>query len=181
MFLGIGVGRVYSGAVLPMFFALLFGFFAPENVSEKFSSCQVRCLNKFSGANFCFWVSVWVLCVLVLFCLCFGFICCFFAPETVSEKFSLMSGLVFLGCLLSSFGFFADVVVLVFFVFKRERSGSNRAHPHTHLGGFSCSFFVPLAFVCSPFLAVRPASWRFFGVPFWAPRVFWDSPGTYGA
>ena len=24
-----------------------------------------------------------------------------------------------------------------------------------------------------PVLAVRPASWRFFGVPFWTPRVFW--------
>ena len=46
-----------------------------------------RCLEKFSGANFCFWVSVWVLRVLVLFCLCFCFIICFFAPETVLKKF----------------------------------------------------------------------------------------------
>ena len=53
MFLGIGVGRVYSGAVLPMFL-LYYLVFRSRNVSRKFSSGQVRCLNKFSGANFCF-------------------------------------------------------------------------------------------------------------------------------
>ena len=126
-------------------FCFIIWFFVPENVSRKFSSGQVRLLNKFSGANlclwppychrplvpfleggnavrffhfvffgvwfgvfcrffavllflrslfekfsganFCFWVSVWVLCVLELFCLCFCFIVCFFAPETVLKKF----------------------------------------------------------------------------------------------
>ena len=44
-------------------------------------------MEKFSGANFCFWVSVWVLRVLVLFfCLCFCFIICFFAPEIVLKN-----------------------------------------------------------------------------------------------
>ena len=36
-------------------FCLIIWFFAPENASRKFSSGQVRCLNKFLGANFCFW------------------------------------------------------------------------------------------------------------------------------
>ena len=35
-------------------------FVVPENVSRKFSSGQVRCLNKLSGASFCFMVSVLV-------------------------------------------------------------------------------------------------------------------------
>ena len=123
MFLGVGVGLVCFGAVLPMFW-LYFLFFRSRN-----------CLRKIL----------------------------------------LMSGLVFLGCLLSSFGFLptsSSLFFFLFFVFKRERSGSNRAHPHTHLGCFFLFLFCPAAFVCSPFLAVRPASWRFFGVPFWAPRVF---------
>ena len=62
MFLGVGVGRVSFGAVLPMFL-LYFLLFRSRN-----------CL----------------------------------------EKILLMSGLVFLGCLLSSFGCFADVVVSFF-------------------------------------------------------------------
>ena len=120
LFLCVGVGRVFFGAVLPMFLLYYSFFFAPETVLKKFSWCQVWC---------------------------------------------------FCGGLLSSFGFFADVVVLVFF--ERERSGSNRAHPHTRFVLFVLVLFVvPAAFVRSPFLAVRPASWRFFGVPFWAPRVF---------
>ena len=59
--------------------------------------CLVRCLlplfavrlvlgslfEKFSGANFCFWVAVWVLCFVVGFCLCFCFSFWLFAPETV--------------------------------------------------------------------------------------------------
>ena len=36
-------------------FCLIIWFFAPENASREFSSGQVRCLNKFLGANFCFW------------------------------------------------------------------------------------------------------------------------------
>ena len=96
-----------------------------------------------------------------------------FRPRNCLEKILLMSGLVFLGCLLSSFGLFADVVVfLSFLFFQRDSSGSNRAHPHTHL--FCCFLFCfcvpPRLFL--PVLAVRPASWRFFGVPFWTPRVF---------
>ena len=53
-FLGIGVGRVSPGAVLPLFCFSIW-FFVPEHVSRKFASGQVRFLNKFSGANFCVW------------------------------------------------------------------------------------------------------------------------------
>ena len=56
LFLGFGVGRVYSGAVF-LYFCFIIWFVVPENVSRKLSSGQVRCLNKFSGANFCFMVS----------------------------------------------------------------------------------------------------------------------------
>ena len=68
-----------------------FGFLVSGSVSfvvfDSSSFLRVAVLKKFSGANFCFWVSVWVLRVLVLFCLCFCFIICFFAPETVLKKF----------------------------------------------------------------------------------------------
>ena len=40
-----------------------------------------------------------------------------FRPRNCLEKILLMSGLVFLGCLLSSFGLFADVVVFLSFPF----------------------------------------------------------------
>ena len=57
------------------------------------------------------------------------------------------------------------------FVFKRERSGSHRTPPHA-LVLFVPVFFCPAALGLSPVLAVRPASWRFFGVPFWGPARF---------
>ena len=66
LLLGFGVGRVYSGAVC-LCFCFINGFFVPENVSRKFSSGQVRCLENFSGANFCFTVSVLVLSFSALF------------------------------------------------------------------------------------------------------------------
>ena len=45
-------------------------------------------MKKFSGANFCFWVSVSVVFILVLFCLCFCFSIWFFVPENVSRRFA---------------------------------------------------------------------------------------------
>ena len=60
----------------------------------------------------------------------------FFRSRHCLKKFLLLSGLVFLGCRLSSFGCFADVVALFSFFsffFERDSSGSHRAHPHTHL------------------------------------------------
>ena len=43
--------------------------------------------------------------------------------------------------------------------------------PHTHLFCWFLFCVLPLLSV-SPVLTVRPASRRFLGVPFWAPRVF---------
>ena len=51
--------------------------------------------EKFSGANFCFWVSLLVLCFLVGFGLCFCFMFWRVAPK-VFGKILLMSGLLFL-------------------------------------------------------------------------------------
>ena len=80
-----------------------------------------------------------------------------------------MSGLVFLVFSLF-FGFFVDVVFAFVFLFKRQSSGSNRTPPHA-LVCCSCFFFCP-AVGLSSILAVCLASWRFLGVPFWAPCVF---------
>ena len=63
-------------------------------------------MKKFSGANFCFWVSVLVGffsgAVLPMFLLYYSF----FRSRNCLGKILLMSGLVFLGFFLSSFGFF---------------------------------------------------------------------------
>ena len=114
LFLGFGVSRVYSGDVLPMFL-FYYLVFVPENVSEKFSSCQVRCLKNFRERTFVFGCRCWFCVCLVLFCLCFLLYYLFFRSRNCLRKILLMSGPVFLGCLLSSFGFFADVVAFSFF------------------------------------------------------------------
>ena len=159
-------------------------------VFSPFFFSEGRCLEKFSGANFCFWVSVLVGCFLCCFayvfalnlvfrsrkCLekilfwsgplfgkifgsellflgvgvvrvCFGAVLpMFLLSYLVSrsrkclEKILLMSGFVF-------WGFFSLLLVFrrrrrlfLFCFFKRESSGSNRSHPHTHL--FSVLFLV---------------------------------------
>ena len=93
-----------------------------------------------------------------------------FRSRNCLEKILLMSGLVFLGFLLSSFGCLADVVVSFFF--KRDSSGSHRAHPHTHLFCFFLFCFCVPPRLFLPVLAVRPASWRFFRGAILDPRVF---------
>ena len=79
-----------------------------------------------------------------------------------------------MGLVLSSLGFFVDVVFVFPFssFFSRDTVQVVTGHPRTHLFGFFVFSFCPAALGLSPFLAVRPASWRFFGVPFRAPRVF---------
>ena len=47
MFFGVGVGRVFFLCFFAYVFALLCGFFAPDNVSRKFSLCQVLCFWVF--------------------------------------------------------------------------------------------------------------------------------------
>ena len=76
-------------------------------------------MKKFSGANFCFWVVVLVLCFLVGFCCCFCFIFWSFAPETVwKNSIDVRSGF-FSGFVLrlSSLGFFVDAVFVFLFLF----------------------------------------------------------------
>ena len=74
----------------------------------------------------------------------------FFRSRNCLKKILLMSGLVFLGCFLSSFGFFADVVVLVSF-FKRETAQVVTGHtPH------ALALLFPVPFSVPPHLFVRP-------------------------
>ena len=158
-------------------------FFASGSASFvvflPFFFSEGRCLKKFSGANFCFWVSVWVLRVLVLFCLCFCFIICFFAPETVlKNSLDVRSGVFglssfFLGC-------FADVVVFLSSFFLRETAQVVTGHTPTR----TLCFFFSFSFLCPrrirvyrPFWPCVPSCWRFVGVPFWAPGVFWILSG----
>ena len=120
LFLGVGVGRVFFGAVLPMF---------------------------------------------LLYCLVFR-------SRKCLEKILLMSGLVFLGFFLSSFGFFVDVA-LFFFSFSREKAQVVTGHTPTRTCvAFSCSFFVPPHLFVRPFWPCVLLLGVFLGVPFWAPRVF---------
>ena len=89
-------------------------------------------------------------------------------------KILLKSGLVFSGFVLSSLGFSpTSSSFSVFVFFNRYRSEVVTGHPFTRacLSGFFL-FWVPPLLSVPPVLAVRPASWRFSGVPFWAPGVF---------
>ena len=91
-------------------------------------------MKNLSGANFCFWVLVLVLC----FWWVFAYVFALFFGGSLPEVFGkiLLSGLLFSGFVLSSFGFFVVVVVVFGFwllFFKRYRSGGNRTPPHTHL------------------------------------------------
>ena len=101
-----------------------------------------------------------------------------FRSRNCLEKILLMSGLVFFGCLRSSFGFFAVVVFFSSF-FLRETAQVVTGHTPTRTCFVCpCSFYCPAAFACSPFLAVRPASWCFPWGAILGPTRFWDSPGT---
>ena len=68
----------------------------------------------------------------------------------------------------SSFSVFVFV-----FSFSRDIAQVVTGHPRTRtcFSGYF-SFCVPPLLSFPPVLAVRPASWRFSGVPFWAPGVF---------
>ena len=104
----------------------------------------VSLLKKFSGANFCFWVVVLVLCFFGGFLPMF----CFFGGSLskVFGKSLLMSGLLFFW--VRSLGFSVDVVFRVFFL--RDKDQVVTGHPHTRL--FACSFFLcPAAFLFRPF------------------------------
>ena len=125
-------------------------------------------MKNVSGANFCFWVSLLVLCFLVGFCLCFCFMFWRVAPESVG-KILLMSGLVFFGLVLSSFGFFVDVVFRRFF--KRHRSGSNRTPPHAPVW-FFFSLFVSRRAFCFALFGRASCFLAFFSGCHSGPRAF---------
>ena len=157
------VSCVWLGVFCRFFAILLF----LGSMSEKIFGSELLFLGVGVGLVFLMGFAY-------VFALCFGG-----SLPKVFGKILLMSGLSFSGFVLSSFGFFVDVVsvflgfVFVFLVFflSREKDQVVTGHPHTHLC-LLFLFFCPAAFGVSPVLAVRPASWRFFGVPFWAPRVF---------
>ena len=93
-----------------------------------------------------------------------------FRSRNCREKILLMSGLVFLGFLLSSFGCLADVVVFLFFF--RETAQVVTGHTPTRTCfAFSFSVFCVPPRLFLPVLAVRPASWRFSGCHS-GPRAF---------
>ena len=81
------VGLVFFDSVLPRLF-LYYLVFRSRKCLGKILLMSGPLFEKFSGANFCFWVSVLVVCFFALFCLCFCSTIWFFAPENVSEKFS---------------------------------------------------------------------------------------------
>ena len=107
--------------------------------------------------------------VLPMFLLYFSF----FRSRNCLGKILLMSGLVFFGFFFSPpLVFLADVVVLSV-CFERNSSGSNRAHPHTHLFclfPFRC--FCPRRACYHPFWPCVPSFSRFVGVPLWALAFF---------
>ena len=76
-----------------------------------------------------------------------------------------------MGFFLSSFGFFRRRRFSRFFLRDKEQVVTGHPCTRTCVAG-SFSLFVPPLLSVSPVLAVRPASWWFFGVPFWAPGVF---------
>ena len=118
-------------------------------------------------------------------CVCFGAVLpmflllfWFFSSRNCLKKILLLSGLVFLGCRLSSFGCFAYVVVLVSF-FLRETAQVVTGHTPTRTL-CSFSFFLslsPAAFVCSPVLAVRPFLLVFCRSAILGPGRFWILSG----
>ena len=130
LFLGVGVGRVFFGAVLPMFL-FFFGSSLPK-MSRK-NSLDVR-----SGVCGFFSLFLW---------------------------------------------FFADVVafLFLFFLLKRESLGSNRAHPHTHLGCFFLFLFLSRRTCLFARFGRASRFLAFFRGAILGPARFWDSPGTYGA
>ena len=131
--------------------------------------------EKFFGSELMFWgVVVGVVCfdsVLPMFLL-YNLV---FRSRRSLEKILFMSGLVFSWVRSLFFWFFRRRRLFVFF--ERESLGSNRAH-HTRLCCFFLFLFCPAALVCSPFLAVRPASWCFPWGAILGPTRCWDSPGT---
>ena len=157
-----------KGEMLSVFFFLCFfvsGLVVFLSFFFPFFFSGGRCLEKIFGSELLFsgcrfWSCVFWCCFAYVFALLFAFV----APETVLKNSLRCQVWCFWVVFFLPLVFFADVVVFLcfFFLFKRDSSGSNRAHPHTHLFCLSLFLFLcPAALACSPFLAVRPASWCF--------------------
>ena len=115
----------------------------------SFFSSKGRFLEKISGANFCFWVVVLVLCFLVGFCLCFCFIFGGSLPKVFGKNSLDVRSAVFWALSLLLF-FFVDVVFGVFFL--RDRDQVVTGHPLTRTGvAGSFSRLCPFAFLFRPF------------------------------
>ena len=96
----------------------------------------------------------------------------FFRSRNCLGKILLMSGLVFWGSFSLLLWFFSPTSSSFLFFFERDSSGSNRAHPHTHLFRlFPFPCFCPRRACYRPFWPCVPSFSRFVGVPFWAPGV----------
>ena len=140
------------------------------------SLLRVAFLEKISGRTFVFGCWCWFCVLGWVFAYVFASFLAVRSRKCL-EKILLMSGLLFSGFVLSSFGFFVNAVFCGFF--KRQRSGSNRTPLHTHLFCWFLVFCVPPLLSVSPVLAVRPASWWFSRGAILGPVRFWDSPWTF--
>ena len=154
--------------------------------------CPVRCLLSFfcrsSPLRVVFWknfrertfVFGW-LCWSCVFWWVFANVFALFFGVSLPKLFGkilFLSGLVFFWVRSLFLRFFfcrrrRSRFLFLFFLFSRDSAQVVTGHPHTRTcfsGSFS--FCVPPLLSFLPVLAVRPASWRFSGVPFWAPGVF---------
>ena len=107
-------------------------------------------MKKFSGANFCFWVSVLVVCFWCCFAYVFALCFVFFAPESVwKNSIDVRSGVFGLSSLF--LWFFRRrrrprlfCLFLFSFSFFRETDQVVTGHtPHTHLCSFAFSCLCP--------------------------------------
>ena len=161
------------GKCCPFFFFFSVSGLVSFAVFCRSSFLRVAFWKNFRERTFVFgwlcWSCVFWWVFAIVFVLFFGV-----SLPKLFGKILLMSGLVFSGFVLSSLGFAPTSFLFLFvFSFERQRSGSNRTPPHTHLFFWFFFFFVSRRFLSvPPVLAVRPASWRFSGVPFWAPGGF---------
>ena len=96
------------------------------------------------------------------------------------EKFSWCQVWVFLGFVLSSFGFFRRRLfrLFLFCFFSRDIAQVVTGHPHTHL--FACSFFlfVPRRACCFARFGRASCFSAFSRGAILGPARFWDSPCT---
>ena len=119
------------------------------------------------------WSCVFWCCFAYVFALLFGFSLPKMARKNSLDVRSGVSGVFSL-----FLWFFRRRRAFLFFLFKRESSGSNRAHPHTHLGCFFLFLFLSRR-ICLFTLFGRASCFLVFS---WGailgPTRFWDSPGT---